>query len=187
VQSHPYQSQQLQQLESELRALAERAEKVAELAGPRLNDRAEATEWSTAECLVHLRLSSEAYFDTWTTALAEARQQGLAGTGPFSMDLIGRFLAWSLEPPPRFKLKAPRPFQPFGVGPIKLVLPNFLESQDRLIEFLRQADGLALDKVKLASPFAKQIKYNIYSSFEVTAAHQRRHLAQAEGVARRLL
>ena len=36
------------------------------------------------------------------------------------------------------------------------------------------------DKVKLVSPFNARLKYNALAAFRILAAHQRRHLWQAE-------
>jgi hypothetical protein len=40
--------------------------------------------------------------------------------------------------------------------------------------------GLALDRIKVASPVDPRVRYNVWSSFNMTDAHQRRHLWQAE-------
>ncbi len=49
-----------------------------------------------------------------------------------------------------------------------------------LEENLDSSRGLALDGVKLVSPFTEKMKYNAYSAFVLIAAHNRRHLWQAE-------
>jgi hypothetical protein len=49
---------------------------------------------------------------------------------------------------------------------------------------LAEANGLAIDRLRIASPFARQIRYSVYSAFRLIAVHQRRHLWQAEQVAR---
>jgi hypothetical protein len=53
---------------------------------------------------------------------------------------------------------------------------------DRLRAYAQQAArrGLALDRVKITSPFAENRKYSAYSAFVLIPAHKRRHLWQAE-------
>jgi hypothetical protein len=65
-------------------------------------------------------------------------------------------------------------------------LPGFVTRQERLLTLLSEANGLALDELQIASPFAKRLRYNVYAAFRLIAVHQRRHLWQAEQTARRL-
>jgi hypothetical protein len=69
---------------------------------------------------------------------------------------------------------------------VERVLPDFLKLQQRLKNSLRLADGRAIDKVKIRSLFDQRIRYNLFSFFHVMAAHQRRHLWQAERVRERI-
>ncbi len=172
---------QLQQLGTEFRELAERAKTLATRAGERLCERPSPQSWSAGECLEHLRLSTEAYFPVWARSFTEARALGNWSSGAeYHLDLFGKLLKWTLEPPPKFRFRAPSNFHPIDVGRPDQVLPAFLASQDGLLEFIRQADGLPIDKLKVPSPFNSKLRYSVWSSFCVTAAHQRRHLAQAE-------
>jgi hypothetical protein len=61
-------------------------------------------------------------------------------------------------------------------------LNDFLASQQQLIETLYRANGIRLDRVKVQSSFNPRIYYNLLSFFSILAAHQRRHLWQAEQV-----
>ena len=46
--------------------------------------------------------------------------------------------------------------------------------------------GLAVDRLRMVSPFEARMKYNLYAAFSLIAAHQRRHLWQAEQVKKQL-
>jgi hypothetical protein len=72
------------------------------------------------------------------------------------------------------------PFQPIECGKIDEVLDGFLDRQERIVAALRRCRGRAIDQVKMASPIDSRIRYSIWSSFVVNAAHQRRHLWQAQ-------
>jgi hypothetical protein len=175
---------QLADVANQFRAISERARAlIARVGESRITQRPEPGRWSIAECLIHLRITSEAYFPTWQEALANARAQRRFSDGPFKMDFMGRVLTWWLEPPSRLRMKAPANFQPPPeLGPAAEILPAFLKSQDRLLEAVAEADGLALDRLKIASPFDRRMRYSVWSSFCGNAAHQRRHLWQAEHV-----
>jgi hypothetical protein len=96
------------------------------------------------------------------------------------MDLVGRTLKWLLEPPARVRVKAPAHLQPVAAGD---VLQSFIESQNKLLEIVSAASGLALDRIMVASPVDSRVRYNVWSAFQVAEAHQRRHLWQAERAA----
>lgn len=136
--------------------------------------------WSAVECIEHLSLSADAYFPVWQQVIATAGPRRAEMDAPYAVDFWGRFLSWILEPPARIRSKTPVPFQPVDCGKIDDVLNRFLERQERIVGALRRCRGRAIDEVKMASPIDSRIKYSIWSSFVVNAAHQRRHLWQAE-------
>lgn len=165
---------QLAELCEQFRLNATRAEAVVSKAGEAgLAVRPKPDSWSAAECLAHLTVSTQMFLPAWRAAFAG----GLQGNGPYKMDMVGRMLRWTLEPPPRFRVKAPAHFQPVDTSD---VLAKFLASQTQLLTVVSDAAGLALDRIKVASPIDSRVRYNVWSSFRVTEAHQRRHLWQAE-------
>jgi hypothetical protein len=95
------------------------------------------------------------------------------------MDMMGRLLKWSLEPPVRFRFKTGSAFQPVAAEP-QGILPEFVSLQQQLIERFIASEGLALDRIRIVSAFNPRITYNLLSCFAVLAAHERRHLWQAE-------
>jgi DinB family protein len=176
-------SPQLTEIDAQVRANSERARGiVARVGESKLAIAPRPKSWSVAECLVHLNLTSKVYFPVWREAFADARDRQLFGDGPFKMDLWGKMLS-CVEPPPKFRFPAPPNFQPLDIGPPDQVLASFLSHQDQLLAAVAGAKGLALDRMKITSPFARQVRYSVWSSLVVTAAHQRRHLWQAERVA----
>ena len=172
---------QLEALRRELEQARMRAHAVADAAAPDLWARRPARAgWSAAECLGHLNLTSERFVPLIADALARARARGLTGAGPFRRDVAGWLLCRMLEPPYRVRVKTPPPFVPQGAEPVEPVLAAFDGWQSRLDALLVEANGLLLDRVWIVSPFAERVRYNGYSSFCIVAAHQRRHLWQAQ-------
>jgi DinB superfamily len=133
--------------------------------------------WSVAECIQHLTATTQLYLPILESAL----QNAPAGSRPFQMDWRGRLLKWILEPPYRSRVKTLPSLEP-QIADVKRVLPDFLASQESLFESMKPWSDRALDRVIIASPFNKRLRYNVYSLFNVVAAHQRRHLWQAQRV-----
>lgn len=171
---------QLENLEREFLDVSKRARDLAERAGAKFAIRPAPDRWSVAENLDHLRVSSELVLPRLEAALAEAKKQGLAATTPYRLDLVGKLLIWSLEPPSKFRVPAPPRFLPARDLDPSRVLADFLDSQERVLKIVRAADGLAVDRIKMQSPFAKYVRYSIWSALCAAASHQRRHLWQAE-------
>jgi hypothetical protein len=171
----------LDELEGQFAAISARIQTLVASAGAEMCARPPAVgSWSAAECIEHLSLSADAYFPVWQQVIATAGPRKAEMNAPYAIDFWGRFLSWILEPPARIRSKTPVPFQPIDCGTIDEVLSRFLERQERIVGALRRCRGRAIDEVKMASPVDSRIKYSIWSSFVVNAAHQRRHLWQAE-------
>ena len=87
-----------------------------------------------------------------------------------------------LEPPYKMKGKTGAAFEPANVEPMDQTLERFDYLQQELQARVDRAAGLALERLKLKSPFSAHVRYNLYATFCILAAHQRRHLWQAEQI-----
>lgn len=171
----------LDELEAQFAAICTDFQTLVASAGAEMCARPPAPgSWSAAECLQHLSLSADAYFPIWQQVIAAAGPRKGERNAPYRVDFWGCFLCWILEPPARIRSKTPAPFQPIDCGKVDEVFDRFLERQERILAALRRCRGRAIDQVKMASPIDSRIRYSIWSSFVVNAAHQRRHLWQAE-------
>jgi hypothetical protein len=140
--------------------------------------------WSAAECVEHLNITSRAYLPRISEALGTLRQKNLTNKGlnrgRFRLNWNARLLKYWLEPPSRLRLPTGAAFQPVHVQDPAGVLSSFQALNLELEEKLAAARGLALDAEKIRSPFAENMRYCVYSAFVLLAAHNRRHLWQAE-------
>lgn len=162
----------------------------AELTPGQLWWRPDPERWSVGECLDHLVRTGEAYLEALDRSIEDARSEGLLGHGPHRRTLVGRFLTRVLEPPPGLAVSAPAEIRPRRPPPATEAetgghegtgspLDDFLALRPRLGERLEAADGLALGKVRVASPFFRFVRFDLGSAFAIIAAHERRHLWQA--------
>ena len=176
---------QLQAVCQELTDNATRALRLFEGIHPyQLTLRLEPESWSIAECLVHLNLFSQAFVPIIQDVCKERAPQSAA---PFKMDLMGRVIKFSLEPPAKLRSVTAHRFEPLITEPLEEILPTFLELQNQLIGAVYNAGGLDLNTIKVRSPVSTRVSYNLYSCFEIITAHQRRHLWQAETVREQLI
>jgi DinB superfamily len=174
-------SPELGQVKQELLDARERARHLSE----GLSDTLWATspgpaQWSIAECVTHLNITSERYIPIIDDAIREGRQSGVKQTSPPRRDFMGWLLARMLEPPYRLRMKTTAPFVPARIENMGDVLERFDYLQGELLVRIDRAQGLALERLRVVSPFNAKVKYNLYSALKLIPVHQRRHLWQAE-------
>jgi DinB superfamily len=139
--------------------------------------------WSPAECIAHLNLTAQAMLPRLRAGLDEARRLGRASAGNYRRDVFGWLIAKSLKPGGRMKTKTVAAFAPSGDRPAPALIAEFDALHRDLVGLIRTADGLPLDRVKMASPFNERVKYNLYSALTINTVHDHRHLLQAERAA----
>ncbi|HEX6039284.1 DinB family protein [Longimicrobium sp.] len=136
--------------------------------------------WSPAECVAHLNLTSLAYVPQLQDGLRQAR--GIGGGAPtrFKHGFMGWLLTRMVAPGKGGKVKTAAAFVPTATAPMAELVAEFDRLQDEQVALVRAADGLPIDRVRLASPFNARIKYTMYAAFTILPNHQHRHLLQAE-------
>ncbi len=143
-------------------------------------------EWSVAECIAHLNLTSAAMVPPLRRALIEAGGLPRVPDRRYRGALIGRILAAMVGPVrvlAGFKLgrvATPPPFVPGSALPRDAVRDAFLRWQEEELQLVRDADGLTIDQVRIESPFRAGMFYDGYSALRILPRHEMRHLVQAE-------
>ena len=66
------------------------------------------------------------------------------------------------------------------------VVREYERLQRELIVLLVDAEGLALSRIKVGSPFLPRLRYSVYFALRTIPGHQRRHLWQAEQAVHRV-
>lgn len=145
-------------------------------------------QWSVAECVAHLNLSSRAMQPLLERAVTEARALGGPAPARLRQTMLGRMLAAMLGPAPGFgrvrfgRTRTAPSFVPSGDLARAVVVAEFERHLEAHARTLATADGLPIDQVRVESPFAAGVSYDGYSAFRIVARHMHRHLAQAERV-----
>src|SRR4051812_29769156 len=135
--------------------------------------------WSVAQCIDHLNVTARLYLPALDEGIANAIRQGRYGEGPFAYWWIARLFVRTLEPPPRFRVKAPTAFAPPPGRTRREIMAAFRAYQVQYVDRLRQANGLDLARAHVRSPIASWLAMPLGTGFAAMLAHERRHLWQA--------
>ncbi len=171
----------LARLRDELVSVQERARQLtAGLSTAQLSWRPGPARWSIAECLAHLVATTEATVPNLAAAMAGATP--MSEPERYRPGLLGRLLRWMMEPPSRLRTKTQDVFLPHVPTDPATVPEQFANSQAELLRQLEAAKGLAINRVMASSAANEKLRLSLGDWFSFLAAHQRRHLWQAERV-----
>jgi hypothetical protein len=150
-----------------------------------LTRRPDPGKWSIAECLVHLNVTAATVQQFMAQGIKQGKEEKKLGSGPFSIGPKGRLMVWIAEPPPKFRIRAPKKVRPPATidDPLR-ILPQFLHAQDEWERLMHEQEGLNLSKIKVGQG---AFRVRLAAALPWMMAHQRRHLLQAENVKRQIL
>jgi hypothetical protein len=170
-------------LEEFYRATREANELVLGRSADDLTHTWQSSSWSVTQCLDHLARTTFSFLPAISLAVAMAPE--LNTNRPLRTGTIAWLLIRKLEPPYHLRYKVIPQLAPqetdFEAG-----WSNFKRSQAQLLEAVRSAAGLAIDKVGVQCPVYARLNYNVYGALRLLAAHERRHLWQMRQILRAL-
>jgi hypothetical protein len=175
---HPRTLEVLTCLDTELNGLRAAVEAVTPA---RRSERPAPDRWSVAEVLEHLAMVENAVLKACGRQLAAAREAGLppeTETSPILESLpparvANRERAWI----------APDRLMPKGMDASD-AWREVETARERLLEFIRSSDGLALGQVSFPHPVLGTL--NLYQWLLFAAGHHARHAAQIREIAQQL-
>jgi hypothetical protein len=141
--------------------------------------------WSVGHCIDHLVVTGRDSLSNIRRAIELARLKNLLSMGPFRYSVIDKWLVRQMEPPPRFKMKAPAAYLPKMDKDFAGTAADFLQLQDDFIDCLEAANGINLARVRVQNPVSRLIRFSLGQEFAFNVAHQKRHLWQARLVSER--
>jgi hypothetical protein len=147
-----------------------------------LNWKPSTEQWSIAQCLDHLTVTTNEFEKHFETALRRAREKWLVTNSPrYKPSVLGGWLAKQVSPEAPRKITAPKIFRPASSN-IPATLENFVSQQARFLDFVRGSTGIDYNKTRLRSPVTPLMRYSLADAFVITVLHGQRHLAQARRV-----
>ena len=138
--------------------------------------------WSVAQCLDHLGAMNDVYVKAMRSGLERARQRGSKPRGPVKPGYLGGKFVRSLEPPVKHRSKAPRQGIPAVKKERQIILDHYRAAHERVRELVADAAAIDANRTRFRNPFIPLIRFSIATGLFVIAAHDRRHLWQAEQV-----
>jgi hypothetical protein len=148
-----------------------------------MNWKPSAEQWSIAQCLEHLAITSRKFDRYFSVALARARRKWPVTSGPcFMPSMVGGWLARQVNPEGGRNFRAPKVFRPSESSSIHGSLEMFLNQQARFLDFVHESTGIDYNKTRLRSPVTPLMRYSLADAFVITVLHGQRHLAQARRV-----
>jgi hypothetical protein len=106
MQSSQFLNPQLDEIKTQLDAASEKAVSIVnDVNFEQLKKRPQPDQWSIAECLDHLNLSSRAEINVLNETYRQMPNKPMLVESRFKMDLLGRFLKSTLEPLPVLSLR----------------------------------------------------------------------------------
>ncbi len=176
---------QLAELTEEFSAATRRVDALARSLSPeQWRRRPSPASWSAIECIQHLNLTAAATLPRVRDGLEEARASGGAAPARLRRDFWGWLLWRGLRQPGRYKSKTTPAFVPDISRTPADIVAEFRRLQGDHLRYVRQCEGLPVDRTRIVSPFNERLHYSVYSALWILAVHQHRHLWQAEQAAR---
>lgn len=153
------------------------------LSEQQLNWKPDAKQWSIAQCLEHLAITSRQFNSYFKQLIESARLKWpTKGAIPYRPSLVGGWLIKQVVPETTRKVPAPKVFKPSDSSSIPDALALFLKQQEEFVRFVRESEGVDYNRARLRSPVTPLMRYSLADAFVVTIVHGYRHLAQANRV-----
>ena len=108
-----------------------------------LNWKPDAKQWSIAQCLEHLAVTSKQFNSYFKQLIEGARLKWpTKGAVPYRPSLIGGLLSKQVVPETKRAFPAPKVFKPSDSSWIQDALGLFLKQQEEFVRFVRESEGV---------------------------------------------
>lgn len=141
--------------------------------------RAVPTQWGLSEICSHLATITDIYLPAIDDAVRRGHADAAYSDRPFQGNVVSRLLVWSMEPPVRIRMRAPRVLRPPPERDPAIARQAYRSAQGAFELRLERAAGLDLAHVRVQPPTLKGLRLALGTVLALLLAHERRHLWQA--------
>ncbi|MEO1652789.1 MAG: DinB family protein [Bacteroidota bacterium] len=147
------------------------------LSETQFNWKPEAKKWSIAECMDHLLIVFSRYEPNVEKKMQEAKKDN--AFLPYKSTFTGRLFMRFVNPDKIRKTSAPGFLKPTPGSTYPLSrMEDYLAYLEKVDQYIDQADGMALNKIRIASSIGPILKFSLGDYFLIESMHNRRHLKQ---------
>lgn len=169
-------------LREQVGRMIEEAQELEKLGTEKLNKQPAPGVWSIAQVLEHLNSYNRYYLPHIDKALQDADAQNIPQATQYRPGFFGNYFTKMMQPAALGKqlkkYKAPKDHRPPPQLDTVMVLKEFYEGQQRLIQLLEQAVLSDLGKVKVPISISRLIRLKLGDTLRFLIAHQLRHFEQ---------
>ena len=140
--------------------------------------------WSIGQCLDHLATINVVYGDAVRRGIEAARARGWTRRAPAVPGFSGALFVKSLEPPVTRRLRAPANTRPVPSKRRDAILAAYHAAHEHVRALVTDAAEIDANRACFVNPFLRVLRVRVSTGLRVIAAHDRRHLWQAEQVRR---
>ena len=140
-----------------------------------------ANKWSAAQCLEHLNSYGRYYLPAIEMAIKSSKKKGQKPLETFATGWLGNYFTNLMKPSDKMKkMAAPKEHTPIINLDVVKVVAEFIDQQEKMLKLLEDAKSISLSDTKVAISIAKFVKLKLGDVFLFLAAHNERHILQAE-------
>ena len=152
------------------------------LSDRQINWRPHYDRWSVLDNLQHINTTNKSYLKNIKEQLEKLHRQVTQIEQKAYWSPLGRFVLYLMEPPYRLRFKAPNKLLPAEPLSREDTVQNFSKLHEEIIILLKEAPFYLLDKIRFYSPGSRHFSWSFIEILSIIAAHERRHLWQAEQI-----
>jgi uncharacterized damage-inducible protein DinB len=135
--------------------------------------------WSIAQCLAHLNTYGNYYLPQIQNGLQKPVSKPVPDT--FQSTWLGAYFSRLMDPETgKKKQKAFKDYIPPTNLDAHAVVAEFIQQQETLLTYLKQARNADLNTIKIPVSILKWLKLRLGDVFQFLIAHNERHMVQAK-------
>ena len=157
-------------------------ETFGDLSAEQLNWKPNENAWSIAQCLEHLIVTNDLYFENIQKVTDGTHRNNIFSKIPFATDIISFGMKKILSPDWKGKMKTFKMFEPSFSEVSEDILERFGENQNKFITLMEATKDLEIRKIKIAEPIGSAVNLRLIDAFEILVVHEQRHFNQAKRV-----
>ncbi|MCZ2152825.1 MAG: DinB family protein [Bryobacterales bacterium] len=142
--------------------------------------------WSILECLDHINQADAVCLRAMRVTFERDRHNASLPPRTFRLGYLARLLLYFVEPPYHIKTPAPHSLAPSASLSPETVETEFTRLHLDLRGFILEATRVDMGVLRFRPPMSPLIRLNLAEGCSLLAAHDRRHLWQAEKIKQHL-